>query len=176
MDNRRNVRLYRDYVTPETQFDDAYRQGAWAGMTFLLPYTLRLGGDARVSRGGVAGDANYYTGSIGVGPITGQAIELRLRSTAFRTQWSTGWLHSGSIGFTPVGVLHLELNGGLRTQIVSADTAAPILLTTLSNAQWIGASVDVGLGRSWYALASFTRDGAGVDLTNQIYLSLLFRF
>ena len=30
-DNRRNVRLWRDRETPETDFDDRYRQGAWAG-------------------------------------------------------------------------------------------------------------------------------------------------
>ena len=32
-DNRRNVRLYRDYITPETAFDDRFRRGAWAGLT-----------------------------------------------------------------------------------------------------------------------------------------------
>ena len=31
-DSRRNVRLYRDAVTPETAFDDAFRQGVWGGL------------------------------------------------------------------------------------------------------------------------------------------------
>ena len=46
----------------------------------------------------------------------------------------------------------------------------------LSQPRWIGASIDVGIGRSWYVLASATRDGSGDDLTNQLYWSLVFRF
>src|SRR6266849_6303890 len=45
-DNRRNVRLYRDVVSPETAFDDTYRQGAWAGVWLQLSRRYRLGFDA----------------------------------------------------------------------------------------------------------------------------------
>ena len=31
-DSRRNVRLYRDLVSPATDFDDTYRQGYWGGV------------------------------------------------------------------------------------------------------------------------------------------------
>jgi hypothetical protein len=37
-DTRRNVRLYRDRITPETEFDDSHRQGYWAGLR-LRPFT-----------------------------------------------------------------------------------------------------------------------------------------
>jgi hypothetical protein len=179
VDNRRNVRLYRDYISPETEFDDAFREGVWGGANLALFHKIRIGGDARLSRGGVAGDAEYYTASLGLGPVSPLLLDARLRSTSFRTAYSTGWLHSWSAGVDPFGVVHLEVNGGLRTQRLTAATdtttgLAPVI--SLSNAQWIGASVDVGLGRSWYVLASGTRDGSGAALTNQLYCSLVFRF
>src|SRR2546425_10523833 len=62
-DNRRNVRLYRDVVNPETAFDDTYRQGAWAGMWLQLARRFRLGLDARFSSGGPAGGAHPHTPS-----------------------------------------------------------------------------------------------------------------
>ena len=179
VDNRRNVRLYRDYISPETEFDDAFREGVWGGANLSLFHKIRIGGDARMSRGGVAGDAEYYTGSFGLGPLSPLGFDGRLRSTSFRTANSTGWLHSWSAGVDPFGVVRLEVNGGLRTQrlTVTPDTTTGLTpFIPLSNARWIGASADISLGRSWYVLASGTRDGSGAELTNQLYCSLVFRF
>lgn len=179
LDNRRNVRLYRDYVSPETQFDDTFREGVWGGANLALFHKIRIGGDARLSRGGVAGDAEYYTGTLGFGPLSPVGLDGHLRSTSFRTENSTGWLHSWSAGVDPFGVVRLEVNGGLRTQRITAPPDTTVALTPvigLSNAQWIGASLDLSLGRSWYVLASGTRDGSGAELTNQLYCSLVFRF
>jgi len=179
VDNRRNVRLYRDYVSPETEFDDAFRQGVWGGANLFLFRKIRIGGDARLSHGGAAGGAAYYTGSLGLGPVSRLGLEAHARSTSFKTDRTTGWLHSWSAGADPFGIVRLEVNGGLRTQrlttaAVPATGLTPIAL--LSDARWIGASVDISLGRSWYVLASGTRDGSGADLTNQLYGSLVFRF
>src|SRR2546427_2041410 len=60
-DNRRNVRLYRDIVNPETAFDDTYRQGAWAGMWLQPARRFRLGLDARSRSRGPAGGPHPYT-------------------------------------------------------------------------------------------------------------------
>jgi hypothetical protein len=179
VDNRRNVRLYRDYISPETEFDDAFRQGVWAGASAVFLQRIRIGGDARMSRGGVAGDASYYTGSFGLGPMTAFGLETHLRSTSYRADRAAGWLNALSVGAQPFELARVEVNGGWRTQhlvdtTTSGATTSPIIL--LPNAQWIGASVDVSLGRSWYVLFSGTRDGTGVDLTNQLYCSLVFRF
>jgi len=179
VDNRRNVRLYRDYVSPETEFDDAFRQGVWGGVNLSLLQRIRIGGDARVSRGGAAGDAAYYTGSLGLGPISRVRFDVRGRSTSFRTDQSTGWLHAWSVGIDPLEIARLEINGGLRTQRLAGGPAPATILTpitTLPDTRWIGASIDVSIGRSWYVLASGTRDGSGGDLTNQLYCSLVFRF
>jgi hypothetical protein len=178
VDNRRNVRLYRDYVSPETEFDDAFRQGMWGGVS-LARFRLRASADARLSRGGLAGTADYYTGSLGVDPITRLRLETRLRSTRFQTDRTVGWLHSWSASAAPQGVVRLEVNGGLRAQrpvgqTVGSNSFAPTVV--LADSRWIGLSMDVSVGRSWYLLLSGTQDRGGPDLTNQIYTSLVFRF
>jgi len=179
VDNRRNVRLYRDYVSPETEFDDAFRQGVWGGANLSIHQRIRIGGDARTNRGGAAGDAAYYTASLGLGPISRLRFDARARSTSFRTARSAGWLHAWSIAADPLDIGRFEINGGLRAQRIAGGAAPSTTLTpitALPNARWIGASIDVGIGRSWYLLASATRDGSGDDLTNQLYGSLVFRF
>jgi hypothetical protein len=178
-DNRRNVRLYRDYVNPVTQFDDAYREGAWAGASARLFPALRLGADARVSRGGPAGGADYYTGSLDVGRVWTPGLEAHLRATKYTTDWSAGWLNSWSLSVDPFGVARFEVNGGVRTERdVVRDTSVASLppVPGLGGAWWFGASVDVNLGRSFYLMLSGVRDGSGTELTNQLYSSLVFRF
>ena len=179
VDNRRSVRLYRDFVNPVTEFDDAYRQGWWAGASARLFSTLRIGGDARVSRGGPAGGADYYTASLDVGRVSPAGIEMHLRSTSYSTDWSTGWLHAVSASIDPFGRARFEITGGLRTEHdagSSTSTASLAAVPALGNAHWMGASVDVSLGPSWYLVVSGIRDGSGLDLTNQLYTSIAFRF
>ena len=178
VDNRRNVRLYRDYVSPETEFDDAFRRGAWGGVS-LAGFRLRASADARVSRGGSAGPADYYTGSFGVDPVTPLRLEARWRSTRFQTDRTLGWLHSWSASTAPKGIVRVEVNGGRRAHEPVAQPGAPTSFaptTVLADSRWIGFSLDVSVGRSWYVLFSGTRDGAGADAVNQIFGSLVFRF
>jgi hypothetical protein len=178
-DNRRNVMLYRDYVNPVTEFDDAYREGAWAGGSARVLSALRVGADARVSHGGPAGSADYYTGSIDVGRLWAAGVEAHVRATKYTTDWSTGWLNSLSASIDPLGVARLELNGGVRTERdIVRDTSATALppVPGLGGAWWVGASVDLNLGRSFYLVVSATRDGSGSELTNQVYSSVVFRF
>ncbi|MHB1311377.1 MAG: hypothetical protein ACYC3L_05095, partial [Gemmatimonadaceae bacterium] len=56
-DNRRNVRLYRDYVNPELAFDDSFRIGTWGGVSVAPVRRLRFSADLRQSAGGTAGQA-----------------------------------------------------------------------------------------------------------------------
>ena len=177
LDNRRNVRLYRDYVSPETEFDDAFRQGVWGGVG-VSGFKLRASADVRTSRGGVAGAADYYTGSFAMDPVTRLRLEARWRTTRFETDRTLGWLHTWSASTSPRGVVKVEINGGLRAQRLAADatTTTSLVPTVLADSRWIGFSLDMSVARSWYALLSGTRDGAGADRTNQLYASLLYRF
>ena len=179
IDNRRNVRLYRDYVNPVTEFDDAYRQGWWAGASARPWSFLRIGGNARTSRGGPAGRADYYTATLDASHLSPAGVDVQLRSTSYSAEWSAGWLHAMSASIAPFDIARLEISGGLRTaHDVARDTSAVGLavLPAFGTARWIGASLDVNLGSSWYFIVSAVRDGAGSDLTNQLYSSISFRF
>ena len=177
-DNRRNVRLYRDHITPETTFDDAFREGLWGGANYVVRQRIRVGADLRLSRGGAAGRADSYTTSLGAGPYLSTRLDVRLRSSRYRTASTAGWLHALTAGADPLSLLHVELNAGVRTQhlLDSLGVAAGVGAINIPADAWFGASADVSIGRSWYALVSVTRDNTGVDLTNVIYSSLVYRF
>lgn len=177
-DNRRNVRLYRNYVSPETEFDDAFRQGYWGGATVHWLRPVRFGGDVRASQGGSAGDAVYQTATASVDPVTSARVGARLRSTHFRTATATGWLHSWSASTEPLAVLRLEVNGGARLQRRRATPGDSTSVDApLPDARWIGVAADVSLGRSWYVLVSATRDrGGSATGTQQLYAGIVLRF
>ena len=179
VDNRRNVMLYRDRVTAVTAFDDAFRQGVWGGTNLYLWHAVRLGADARFSQGGPAGSGDQVTGSFGIGPLFSRHLDVRSRSTHYRTDRTTGWLHAWTAGIDPVDVLHLELNGGIRTQRTidaSASTTAVTPINALSDGGWFGGSVDLSLSRSWYLVLSDTRDRIGSDQTQVFFCSMMLRF
>jgi hypothetical protein len=168
-DTRRNVRLYRDVIDPTVTFDDSYRQGAWGGFGWSSR-GVRLGGDVRASFGGPAGRATVYTGSLGLARVTSLPISLGARASWYQTARTTGSLYSLRAGGDLTGPVHLELSGGLRLEHdslqVPADRQFP----------WIGADLDVSLGRSWYLLLSGSHEGGPDGPTDLGYLSLTFRF
>ena len=169
-DNRRNVRLYRDVVNPETNFDDSNRQGGWAGISLQPSRRLRVGFDTRLSSGGSAGTATSYTVSLGADRITGLKANLRTRTTYYTNPQLHGWLQSAALGFDPGTRVHFELNGGVRSE---TDPAADPARTT---ATWMGADLDVTLQRAWYAMVSATRQRGGLDSYDQLFAGLSYRF
>ena len=173
-DNRRNVVLYRDYVSPETSFDDSYREGMWAGISLSPMRALRVGGDARLSAGGPYGDANSYTGWL----ATNFALQgtLRVRATKYTSQTTDGWLYAGAVGLTPVWRLRLELNGGLRQEHDPRIAATDSTAVPQTMIRWFGLDADVGLSRAWYLLLSATRTEGGLESNDQVYASLSYRF
>jgi hypothetical protein len=169
-DNRRNVRLYRDVVSPETNFDDTYRQGAWAGVSLRPARRFRVGLDTRRSSGGSTGDANSYTLSLGLDRVSALGAAVRTRTTYYTNPQLRGWLQSAAIGFDPGTRVHFELNGGLRSERDPAADPATSAVT------WIGTDLDVTLARAWYVMVSATRQRGGVDAYDQIFGGLSYRF
>ena len=169
-DNRRNVRLYRDVVNPETAFDDTYRQGAWAGLWVQLARRFRLGLDGRSSSGGPAGDANSYTLSFSADGLTRLGMGLRTRTTYYTSPQLSGVLQSAALGLAPGDRLRLELNGGLRAEQDALAGPGTVTVT------WVGADADVTLARAWYVMISATRQRGGVDGYDQVYGGLSLRF
>lgn len=169
-DNRRNVRLYRDFVTPETEFDDTFRQGVWGGSTLRFAQRYRVGGSVRTNSGGSAGTSTSYSVTAAANQLTALRLQLRTRSTRYTNDRTEGWMHSLSGGLSLGSRWFAELFGGWR------DEQGKAVNTPGSNATWYGANVDLGLGDSWYLSLSGERDERGDERYDQIYSSLSWRF
>jgi hypothetical protein len=169
-DNRRSARLYRDYVSPETEFDDAYRQGAWGGVGLGFARRYRVGASARSSTGGGAGDARSYTLTASAAHLTSAQVQLRWRSTRYENDRTEGWMHTAAGGFGVGARWMFELFGGVRDEASKAFAAADV------STSWFGADVDVDLGRSLYLNVSGERNGDGDEAYDQVYTGLSWRF
>jgi len=167
-DNRRSVRLYRDYLDPEIAFDDAFREGTWGGITFAAPRYARLSIDRRDSRGGAGGTAGSTTVTGSVSGLTRARLGLRARATTFAGTQSSGTLMSGAVDVDPWGFLRLEANGGART--TTPLGAAATRLT------WWGVDADIGIGRSLYLMLSTYREQDAGRGSLQTYASISWRF
>jgi hypothetical protein len=168
-DNRRNVRLYRDRLTPEIEFDDRHRQGAWVGSAVDVARYLRFAADARWSGGGAGGEYRSWSASTEAYRLPVLQAGVRWRSTRFSGAVARGWLHAVGLAARPSGATRIELSGGART-----TTDAFSLLE--SRARWEELDLDLGLGRGWYLLLSGQRDhGDGSGTTQgQASLSVMF--
>jgi hypothetical protein len=165
-DNRRDARLYRDYVSPETEFDDSYRQGIWGGVGLGFAQRYRVGATARSSSGGAAGDAASYTLTASAIHLTPAHVQLRVRSTRYDNESTLGWMHSVSGGFALGARWMFDLFGGARRE------ESKLLATSDNRTSWFGADVDVDLGQGLYGNISGERN-EGYD---QVYTSLSWRF
>jgi hypothetical protein len=166
-DNRRNVLLYRDVINPVTTFDDAFRQGVWAGMYLRFARRYVVGLDARRSSGGVAGTADAVTATFGADRVAGTIVGLRARTTYYHSPALDGWLQSASLAAYP-GVMHIELSGGLRNERERFALAT-------STTSWIAGDLDVSLARAWYLMVSGTVE-SGPERTSQLYGGFNVRF
>lgn len=169
-DNRRSVRLYRDFINPEVAFDDSFRQGAWGGASLYVFGHLRLNADARTSKGGIAGTADSYTGSVQVSRLTPLQLGAQLRTTSYTGLLSSGTLGAASIDMQLTGSLRISFNAGQRT-----DTRAESDVAN-SSTTWWGADADLGLGRSLYLLASTYRESGAFQRNLQTMLALSYRW
>lgn len=168
-DNRRSVRLYRDRVTPETEFDDSYRQGVWAGVAMRLPGRLRLGADGREKRGGPGGAFRSWSASAEAARIPLVRADLRHRATRLVGAAGQGWLHASSATVRIGGRWRAELTAGRRTTEDPTTGSRSRLL-------WEGLDLDAAVARGWHALASVEiTHGDGAEGV-QTYTSLAWQF
>ncbi len=182
-DRRRNVPTIRDFTNPETNFDDAYREGYGAGLQ-LTGNHVYAGGDWRRSTGGAVGGANSYTVTGGANRITGLNLGVSGRVTWYRNESRTatdsvaisatsGQLYSGRMSIEPLAVLHIDLNAG-RRQERTPSAVGP------QRSTWYGADVDVNFARSWFASFSALSQkdpvNPGMTTLTQVYGGLTWRF
>jgi hypothetical protein len=169
-DNRRNIRLYRDFVSPETQFDDTYRQGIWGGAGVGFARRYRVGLTARTNTGGSSGNANTYTALMAANHLTPAQLDFRLRSTHYDNDASDGWMNTLTAGCSITEGWMFELFGGRRndhSKLFSAND---------SNTSWFGADMDVDIGRSVYLNLSGEHNTGGEGSYNQVYSGVSWRF
>ena len=169
-DDRRNVRLYRDQVTPETEFDDTYRQGAWGGvgLRFANRYSASL--DARQASGGSAGTADSYTATVGVDRLTKANLAFRLRGTSYSNDRSEGWLGVLSAGLNLSQLVYLQIHGGVRDE---QNLVNPVFDDQMT---WYGLDLDFNLGRRWYLLLSYENTEGDLEALDQFFTRLSYRF
>jgi hypothetical protein len=168
-DDRRDVRLWRDRETPETEFDDRHRSGAWLGTGVDWAGHFRVAADGRWSDGTGAGAATVWSATAEARRLTALQGDLRWRSARFDGDWSRGWLHTASASVRPWGTSRMEIHGGVRASEEGPGANA-------SRLQWGGADLDLGFARRWYVLLSGERStGDGVaDVQGTFSLSWLF--
>lgn len=172
LDNRRNVRLYQDYVSPETVFDNSFRQGEWGGLALNLHGRFRVSGTARTTTGGPAGRAQSYTGSVGVMRLTTLDLGVHARATSYTGDLTSGGLQSLSVEASPINVLHVEATGGLRS---STPTSVDPGIGT-SRTSWSSFDADWDVGRSIFLMFSIYREVGSGYHSLQNFLSISYRF
>ncbi len=171
-DNRRSVRLYRDFVDPELEFDDAFRQGGWAGFSINAGRHFRMYTDARQSSGGSSGDAQSYTGSLGLYRMSVLGLGFQLRATQYSGSVAQGQLMSGSLELNPWNKFRLEASSGTR---IDTRDPTPTGLPR-SRLDWQGLDVDFGIGRSFYVILSGYSEKGDAGRSLQSYAGLSWRF
>ncbi|UCF68960.1 MAG: hypothetical protein JSV80_06655, partial [Acidobacteriota bacterium] len=169
-DNRRNIRLYRDRTTPETQFDDAFRRGVWLGADCMAGPHLRLGVSGRTYRGGDAGAADSFTGTVGLRRLTRRNLALHLRSTRYENDRIEGWLHSLSASIELSEAFRLGIQGGTRNDdsLVNSDLNDSVV--------WYGVDIDVDLTKHLYLTLAAERSRGDFEEVDQLYATLACRF
>lgn len=171
LDSRRNVRLYRDLVTPEEVFDDRFRQGYWGSASFAIARKFRIGGDVRANRvsGADSLGTTAYSITASADGISPAGLGFRFRGTRYTVPLrGAGRLLSGALRFAPPSLGALELNGGLRAE-----------QDTTQDRFWAGVSTEIFVRRSWFFLLTFTREWGRNGLTpttDLLYGGLSYRF
>lgn len=168
-DSRRNVRLYRDFINPEIEFDDSFREGVWGGVSARLARRYSLSLDARTNGGGTNGRSNAYTASFGAARLL-RRFDLRARSSRYENDRQQGWLHSLTGGAYFGRRLHVQIGGGVRSEEALVGTALE------NDLVWVNADLDLALGSHWYWILSADRTRGDEDRTDQYHSGVTYRF
>lgn len=165
-DNRRNVRLWRDRVTPETEFDDRYRQGTWAGAALELAQHVRGSGEYRNGSGGERSDT--WSVSAELYRITRWQASTHSRFSAFTSPGLQSQLMSFGVGLDPKPQSHVEFNLGTRS---TRDVLSGIDETE----RWQGVDLDLSLGARWYVNGGFELQQGLAGSTRQLQAGISVR-
>ncbi len=165
-DNRRNVRLWLDRETPETQFDDRYRQGAWLGGVLELAQHVRGSGEYRSGSGGDLSDTWTVSGEFY--RITRWQTSTHARYSAFTSPGVDSHLLSLGAGFDPWPLSHFEFNFGTRG-------TRDVLSGIDDSERWQEVDLDLSLGGRWYVNGGYELDRGLAATTRQVQAGISVR-
>ncbi len=168
-DSRRSVRLYRDFLTPDVAFDDAFRRGYWGGAAISVPH-LYASIDSRISDGLTVGRNQSSTASVSLTRFSRLGLGMRARATQYDGPTVSGTLTSASFELDPWGRVRVEATVGRRDDRRAQTGMVPARTT------WVGFDADAGIGRSWYLMASSYREIGNSERLLQQYLGLSWRY
>jgi hypothetical protein len=168
-DSRRQIRLYADRVTPETEFDDDYRSGHWGGVEFRPVRHALIGASARRSTGGSAGAANSVTLRGGGDVPRWRDLSARARATRYESDAVEGWLLSSGVSGELAWRVRAGAEIGLREETVPASGAE-------DSVTWFSLDADVPLGGGWFLLATAERSHGDREQVTQLHGSAVWRF
>jgi hypothetical protein len=166
-DNRRAVRLHRDRLTPETEFDDSYRQGAWTGVSLELGAHARLDGEARLHRR-PGDDGHAFTLAAEGRRLTRLHAAPRLRVSTFESNQTRSRIQAIGLAVDPTAWSHVDVSGGTR---FTSDDGGPEERTP-----WQSMDLELALPGRWFLSVSteWTHDPAGDSRQDFALLSLSF--
>jgi len=169
-DNRRNVRLIRDRVTPISDFDDSFRRGAWIGANLRFQRRYSLGVDSRFNSGGTAGDSNSYGMSFGVHSIGSNALSAFTRVNRYTNDQVEGWFYQADVG------LDLTAQSRLSARIGTRDESNLRTIPQEDTLDWYGLTLDFYIGNRWYATVEVENTEGAVEKVTQYFTTLSYRF
>lgn len=165
-DNRRNVRLWRDRDTPETDFDDRYRQGAWGGISAEALDHVRSGFEVRTGSGGDHSDTWSWNGE--VHHLSRWRAGVRARFSSFQSPGSESRLRSFGAGLDPIASSHFEFTLGSR---LTRDRLSGVE----ERETWTGLDLDMALGGRWYVNGGWEHQSGLAGATNQLQAGVSVR-
>ena len=168
-DTRRNVPLYRDRNTPETEFDDALRDGGWLGVSLTPTPAVRLDGDVRRRFGEGVDRSTAWSAGADWLAVRKRGVRLRGRVAHSSTDALTTRIYSGGIECSPSAATTLGVSGGERR-------TEDALATLSERAPWWTVDADVAVALRWSIAGSFERQGGDAGSAGQGYLGFGYRF
>lgn len=169
-DSRRNVRLYRDLVSPATEFDDTYRQGYWGGVEWRPQQKWIAALDGRSSSGGSAGSADAWTLRLGATNRTKVGLDATIRATTYSGPYVDGDLYGADVSFQAGTRVRLGARAGMR------DETGTFITPGAETVTWFGADVDVLAGRRGYVTFAWDHTAGDDEDNDQLFLTTSWRF
>lgn len=168
VDERRNVRLFEDVVSPESTFDAAFRRGAWIGTSLRPGEHVWVELDARASDGGTIGRTDSYTASVSLVRLGALGASARTRATYYLSPGRVGRLAAMTVGVAPADRWRVSVDLGQRDETVA-------ILSSPQVSRWVGLSLDVSLARAWFMTFSATRQRGAQQNADQLFAYLSYR-